>query len=118
MTPTQNIQLEEETREELIHGKLILSPRPASKHMRVIYRLGFWLGTFDVGPIGNWRILPEVEILFGRNKLVPDLSGWRKEKHPGLPAGTPLEDIPDWVCEVISPNSRKLDKQLKPPIYT
>jgi Uma2 family endonuclease len=103
--------------EELIDGKLILSPRPASKHMRVIFRLSGWLAPFDVGPIGGWWILPEVEILFIRDKLVPDLAGWRKEKHPTMPDGNPIEEIPDWVCGVVSPGSRKQDHKVKPPVY-
>ena len=43
MTTTQEAKtpFEEYTREELINGQIIVSPRPASKHMRVVYRLGF-----------------------------------------------------------------------------
>lgn len=122
MTITQEGQLiiEDGTREELIDGKLILSPRPASKHILVVARLTTMLSNaFDLGSAepSGWWILPEPEVLFIRNKFVPDICGWRKEKQPSLPEGNPLEEIPDWVCEVVSLGSRKLDHQAKPPVY-
>jgi Uma2 family endonuclease len=121
MTNTQETQalIEEYNFDEFIDGKVIANSRPTSKHQRIVHRLGTWLDQFEtklVDPEG-WWILPEVEILFYRNKLIPDLSGWRKERQPKLPADNPIEEIPDWVCEVLSPSSRKTDTQLKPPIY-
>jgi Uma2 family endonuclease len=121
MANTQKSQplIEEHNFDEFIDGKVIANPRPTSKHQHIVRRLGTWLDQFETkidSPEG-WWILPEVEILFYRNKLVPDLSGWRKEKQPQLPDNNPIEEIPEWVCEVISPGSRKADTQLKPPIY-
>jgi Uma2 family endonuclease len=56
---------------------------------------------------------------WGRDILVPDLAGWRRERMPKLPA--PEEPFmtlaPDWVCEVLSPSTVTVDRQRKLPIY-
>ena len=104
---------------ELIEGELYVSPRPASLHSRAASRLGTVLGPFDggTGGPGGWIILDEPELHFGSRVLVPDLAGWRRERMPELPDVSFFELPPDWVCEVLSPSTERLDRVKKLPIY-
>ncbi len=49
--------------------------------------------------------------------LGPDLAGWRRERMPRLPDGAWFELAPDWVCEVLSPHTARVDRIEKLPIY-
>jgi Uma2 family endonuclease len=97
---------------ELIEGALHLHPRPAPPHTRASSSLGVRIGgPFDSGPSGpgGWWILDEPELHFSSDVLVPDLAGWRRERMPALPGTAWFELAPDWVCEVPSPGTRKVD---------
>ena len=106
---------------ELIGGTLHTHPRPAPRHATagagLIGRLGpsFSRGGDD-GP-GGWRILYEPELHLDDEVLVPDLAGWRRERMPELPETAYFTLSPDWVCEVLSPSTRKLDLVHKRPVY-
>jgi Uma2 family endonuclease len=105
---------------ELIAGELHVSPRPASRHARAASVLGVKLGgPFDLGDggPGGWVILDEPELHFGEDALVPDLAGWRRERMPVLPDAAAFELAPDWVCEVLSPSTSSLDRNIKLPVY-
>ena len=49
--------------------------------------------------------------------MVPDLAGWRRQKMPTLPETAWFECVPDWVCEVISPSTGRVDRAVKMPLY-
>ena len=49
--------------------------------------------------------------------MVPDLAGWRKERMPRLPETAWFDIVPDWVCEILSPSTARLDRIVKMPIY-
>lgn len=68
------------------------------------------------GP-GGWVILDEPELHFGEDVLVPDLAGWRRERMPVVPPTAYISLAPDWICEVVSPGTEKLDRADKLPIY-
>ena len=53
----------------------------------------------------------------GQQVLVPDLAGWRRSRLPRLPATAYIAVAPDWVCEVISPSTARLDRAKKLRIY-
>jgi Uma2 family endonuclease len=76
-------------------------------------------GPFDLGSggPGGWVILDEPELHLGADVVVPDLAGWRRERLPGLPESAALTLAPDWVCEVISPDSHGRDRVAKMRIY-
>jgi len=48
---------------------------------------------------------------------VPDLAGWRRERLPAVPDEPYLELAPDWVCEILSPSTERIDRGLKLAIY-
>ena len=105
---------------EVIDGVLYTFPRPAIPHSRAGSRLGVHLGgPFDSsgGIPGGWWILDEPELHLGEDILVPDLAGWRRERVPRLPDAAYWTLSPDWVCEVLSPSTRKLDLGTKRDIY-
>ncbi|MGA2223879.1 MAG: Uma2 family endonuclease [Syntrophobacteraceae bacterium] len=105
---------------EIIDGELITTPRPAARHSYTASVLGFELGPpFQIGRNGpgGWVILHKIEIMMGENLLVPDLTGWRRERFPGLPKENWISVPPDWVCEILSPSTVRVDKIRKMPVY-
>ena len=105
---------------EIVDGTLHTQPRPAMPHALASSRLGGELtGPFDRGRggPGGWWIIDEPELHFGEDVLVPDLAGWRRERMPDYPDAAYVTLAPDWVCEVLSPSTRKLDLHGKRPIY-
>jgi Uma2 family endonuclease len=105
---------------ELIEGALHLRPRPSPRHTRASSSLGARIGgPFDSGPEGpgGWWILDEPELHFADDVLVPDLEGWRRERMRVSPETAWFELPPDWVCEVLSPGTRKMDLTDKRRIY-
>ncbi|MDD5297195.1 MAG: Uma2 family endonuclease [Rhodocyclaceae bacterium] len=105
---------------EIIAGQLITHPRPAPKHARAYSTLVFALGgPFDQGRDGpgGWWILDEPELHLDRDVPVPDLAGWRRERMPSLPETAWFESAPDWVCEILSPSTARLDRVTKLPLY-
>ncbi len=106
---------------ELIDGFLYASPRPASRHAFATSALGAVLGTaFGLRGArpGGWCILFEPELRFGSNTLVPDIAGWRRERMPEVPDVAAFELSPDWVCEVLSPSTERLDRARKMAVYS
>ncbi|WNG40714.1 Uma2 family endonuclease [Archangium violaceum] len=107
---------------EIIADELVASPRPAMGHARVTSVLGTELGgPFDLGRggPGGWWLFDEPEIHLGRDVLVPDLAGWRRERLPRPPApNEPFMTVaPDWLCEVLSPSTVAMDRGRKLPLY-
>jgi hypothetical protein len=105
---------------EIIRGQLRTFPRPASRHARAASRLVMGLGPpFDrgLGGPGGWILLEEPELRLHGHILVPDLAGWRRERMPEMPDAPFFEQVPDWICEVLSPSTSAHDRADKMPIY-
>jgi Uma2 family endonuclease len=105
---------------EIVNGELVATPRPKAKHIRAASRLGIKIGgPYDLGEggAGGWMILDEPELHLSEHVLVPDIAGWRKERMQVLPDSHVFDVPPDWVCEVISPNTAGRDCLEKAPIY-
>ncbi len=86
--------LPEEVTGEIVGGVLHTSPRP-----------------------GGWRILVEPELSLDEDVLVPDIAGWRRARVPTLPDAAAFTIAPDWVCEVASPKTARLDRVVKMPVH-
>jgi Uma2 family endonuclease len=105
---------------EIVAGEMHVSPRPGPRHAAATTRLAQLVGDpFDrrVGGPGGWWILFEPELHLGRDVVVPDLAGWRRERMPSLPESAWFEQVPDWVCEVVSPSTERLDRGHKLGVY-
>lgn len=105
---------------EIINGRLVTHPRPAPKHAVAYSVLGGELqGPFDRGRggPGGWWILDEPEIHLMGGILVPDIAGWRRERMPRLPETAWFDLAPDWLCEILSPSTARVDRAEKLPIY-
>jgi Uma2 family endonuclease len=105
---------------EIVNGMLYSHPRPASRHVRSSSKLGARLDArFDEGNggPGGWWILDEPELHLGDDVLVPDLAGWRRARMPVFPDVAWFDLAPDWVCEVLSPGTARLDRTQKMPVY-
>jgi Uma2 family endonuclease len=108
---------------EIIEGDLFTSPRPATPHGRAMSLLGSNLmSRFDGPPGGDeapggWWFLVEPELHLGSDVLVPDLAGWRRERVPTIPNVVGITVEPDWVCEVLSPSTVRIDRGRKMRVY-
>lgn len=106
---------------ELVDGELFVSPRPAPIHALVKTTLGEELGPpfkRGRGGPGGWMILFEPELHLGKDVLVPDLAGWRRERMPEVPVDLPYFTLAaDWACEVLSPSTARLDRTRKLAAY-
>ena len=105
---------------EIVYGTLHTHPRPTARHALASSALGNDLGNpfqFGRGGPGGWWIIDEPELHLGEEILVPDLAGWRRERMPEIPDTAYFTLAPDWICEVLSPSTRKVDRIEKLPIY-
>ncbi|MBI5496572.1 MAG: Uma2 family endonuclease [Deltaproteobacteria bacterium] len=109
---------------EIVAGELVVMPRPAPRHASAATSLaGDLNGRFQHGRggPGGWWILMEPELRLGIDRdydtVVPDIAGWRRERLPELPETASFSLPPDWVCEVLSPATARLDRALKMPFY-
>jgi Uma2 family endonuclease len=105
---------------EIVDGELYASPRPAPRHSVAATVLASSLNPpFQQGRggPGGWWILVEPELHFGEDVLVPDIAGWKRERLSRIPDAAFFTLEPDWVCEVISPSTEKLDRVRKLAVY-
>jgi hypothetical protein len=105
---------------EILDGEMHVSPRPRSRHALaaagLLWRLGPPFHDGSDGP-GGWWLLSEPELHLGNDIVVPDLAGWRRERLPLLPDVPYFTLAPDWLCEVVSPSTERLDRGRKLGVY-
>jgi Uma2 family endonuclease len=109
---------------EVLDGELHLMPRPRRSHLRSASGLGsFLFGVFHVGAggPGGWTILYEPEIHLGPEPdiVVPNLGGWRSGRLIDQDDTDEafITVVPDWVCEILSPGTFRVDCMKKMPIF-
>jgi len=101
-----------------------MSPRPRPRHSgtegRLFAALHERLGRDRGASPPDWLFLVEPEIRSEPNltRLVPDVAGWRRSTSgwPDLDR-TPIEVVPDWVAEVLSPSTEAADRGEKLGAY-
>jgi Uma2 family endonuclease len=105
---------------EIVRGVLVTHPRPAPRHATAAFSIADELG----GPFqkgrggpGGWLFMSEPELHLADNVIVPDLCAWRRERLPSLPATAFVNVAPDWVCEILSPSTVKIDRGAKRQVY-
>jgi Putative restriction endonuclease len=105
---------------EILYGALVTQPRPARRHAAASSILGMTLGppfSFGNGGPGGWIIIDEPELHLGQHVVVPDLAGWKRERLVGREEGAWFEEVPNWICEVLSPATEVYDRGEKRKIY-
>lgn len=105
---------------EILNGALHLHPRPASRHARASFKIAGRLdGPYQdgIGGPGGWHLAFEPELHLGADVLVPDVCGWRRERMPEYPDVAWFDLAPDWICELLSPSTRRLDLTEKRDLY-
>jgi Uma2 family endonuclease len=105
--------------EILLAGELhVTMGRPGNAHRRAAQVVHHALAPKDATYRGSgWWIEIEPEVRFGERLFDPDLAGWRVERVPQLPEENPIDIVPDWACEVLSPSTHRVDVQIKLPGY-
>jgi len=105
---------------EIVAGELFVSPRPSPRHAVASSTLGGELnGRYHQGRggPGGWWILDEPDLHLGDDIVVPDLAGWRRTRLPSIPDTAFFTVPPDWLCEVLSPGTVRLDRHRKLDVY-
>jgi hypothetical protein len=91
---------------EIIDGEFITTPRPSIEHATAGTLLGSELVSLcQLGRGGDsrgWFILYGLELWIGENFLVPDRSGWKKERLAAILTKNWSAASPYGVCEVLS----------------
>ena len=109
---------------EIVNGVFYLQAQPAPPHQEIgsglteLLRPPHQRGR---GGPGGWWIVGEPELQLGNRDwrtLVPDAAGWRRERLTRIPQKwAELDAVPDWVCEILSPSTARLDRTEKLPVY-
>ena len=107
---------------EIIEGVLYTMTKPRARHQRTALKIASSVGTpFDdgVGGPGGWWVIsePGIELPNDTPEIVPDVAGWQRHRMPELPLDEPIRVVPDWVCEILSPITRRHDLLIKMPYY-
>ncbi len=111
------------TRAEILDGAIVTSPSSLPEHGRAQQGLARTVGSpFDEddgrGGPGGWWILQEIDVRLGPHDIVrPDVCGWRRERLPSPWGQRPIEVVPDWICEVVSPSNESHDRVKKRRLY-
>lgn len=106
---------------ELINGELHTQPGASPRHQRISLILG---GEIErhfrklKSDIEGWHIIPDTNVHLSKTDICrPDIAGWKIRKMPQIPETAHISVIPDWVCEIISPSSERIDRHGKFAMY-
>jgi Uma2 family endonuclease len=123
-TATDLLAIPEASRfHEIIAGELVQKATPTGEHGATQAAVtGSLFGPFSRPPGGHfpggWWFETEVEIEFEAHEIYrPDVAGWRRERAPQRPTGTPVQLRPDWICEILSPSTARNDQVTKLETY-
>jgi Uma2 family endonuclease len=114
-TATDLARLPPGARAEVIDGEVIEKASPTPEHG--VAQLGLGAQLFSAfhrragaGGPGGWWLMTEVEVEYEPHQVYRhDLVGWRRERSPRCPTGSPVTIRPDWVCEVLSSSNAQND---------
>jgi hypothetical protein len=109
---------------QIVEGELVVLPRPAMPHAFTSGAVFLGVanpfqgqGGASLGGPGGWWIVFEPELHLGHDVLVPDIAGWRLERMPSYTSDAFVTLAPDWICEVASPSTVRIDRVKKLDIY-
>ena len=106
---------------EILFGVLHTYRRPAPRlliaKMALLHELSRIFDGHGLSSVNRYVLLNEVEVHLGEHVIVPDIAAWRRERMPRLPDTAAIHIVPDWVCEVLSPSTARLDRTDKLAAY-
>lgn len=106
------------TGEILEPGIIMTMTRPLGPHRRAVRNFLDATRGIDAGVGGTgWWIEQEPDVRFGDRTTSPDIAGWRVERCPDPPDGSPIVILPDFCCEVLSPSTARKDRKKKLLLY-
>lgn len=117
------LALPEAVHAEVLAGEVIVQPSALPRHSHVQRALSSFIGRpFDDddgrGGPGGWWILLEVDVRFDPHDIVrPDVVGWRRPRLPNPWDERPIDVVPDWICEIVSPSNQAHDRVRKRQLY-
>jgi Uma2 family endonuclease len=105
---------------EIVDGELYGTRRLPPRHSVASSTLGRIIAAAErqrTADASAWWILRAVEVHLGRDVLVPDWGAWRRERLPRIADLDYVSLAPDWVCEVLTPDTVGLDRVKKLGVY-
>lgn len=110
--------LPEGQRAELIDGRMYMMATPSLNHQDILVWLSVRIFNFIESHKGKCRVVPAPFGVFikkdDRNYFEPDISVICDRDRLDQRG---CHGAPDWVVEIVSPSSRRMDYHLKLPIY-
>ena len=105
---------------EILDGELVVSPPPTAQAVLTRAALNAELarrwGGAEGGGSAGWWLADGVQVRLGLNALVPDITGWRRQRLQRAP-GAVVDVAPDWVCEILTPSTAIIDRTRKLGLY-
>jgi Uma2 family endonuclease len=117
------LALPDDVKAEVIAGEIVVTPSGLPRHSNAQGAARRFVGgpfhdDHGRGGPGGWWIFVESDIRLNLHNVVrPDLSGWRRERLPNPGLVRPIDVVPDWVCEVLSPSTATRDRMIKRRLY-
>ncbi len=114
----------DEVTAEIARGVYLMTPRPRARHggaqARLAHVLEARFGSGSAADPPDWLFVvePELRSEAAFSRLVPDLAGWRRSGSgwPDLDR-TPVELMPEWVAEGLSPSNERRDREAEVAAY-
>ena len=100
---------------ELVHGELFVTPPPTVSHEEIVVRLDRILSPFVAANGLGHLYHPRAVIQFHGSEAEPDLMV--RLAHPNPDAGWEAWPVPLLVVEIISPGTRRRDREQKKNFY-
>ncbi len=105
--------LSEDVKAEFINGKVILHSPVRRGHLGVSDNLYNLLRNFvHIHQLGATAV-EKALVALTRNDYEPDICYWSKEKAATFDKNTLLHPAPDFVIEILSPSTKKYDREVK-----
>jgi Uma2 family endonuclease len=102
--------------QNLIEGRLYVSPSPIPAHNDLAFDIASAIRDYR-REHGGYVVLAPMDCRLGdRTVLQPDVM-YLTEEHKGLRGNKRIEGAPDLVIEVLSPGTRRFDRQQKLAVY-
>ncbi len=125
------LKLPKNVRGEILFGEIITSPRPSPAHQRAMLKMvtrleGKWGDGSGGSGAGLWVFLTEPELHLDKHVVIPDIAAWKASRvDASFYSRSWISLLPDWVCEIQSPSTARVDRvakrrayhQLKIPYY-